>query len=138
MQTLIHILTAIAFAVHAVVGCCLHHVHMGADVSAVDSHHEESHCCHHHNHDQDASGHPAEDSQHDGPCDESSCAFQVEPLIRASEALLIVDCFTNISDDSTCLLIGVNRPCLCVPSFLTAFTHTDALSTRAVLQSWVV
>ncbi len=133
MQTLIHILTAIAFAVHAVVGCCLHHEHVRTETTSV-----QSHCCHHHNHDHAPSEQPAEDSQHGGPCDESLCTFQVEPLSRASEALLNLDCAPVMSDSATSLLNGVNGACLRVPLFVTATAHPDAQSLRAVLQSWIV
>jgi len=143
VRDLIHILTMVAFAVHAVVGCCLHHHHEANSAISVDdpdilSVRCRHHCAHHEDSRPVGDSHQERPSNDEPPCHESTCAFQAERLIRMNEIL------GSFQSDTFSLALPI--PSLtsdAVAGFprtpgTTEFLHTDAQSLRASLQVWLI
>lgn len=86
VQWVFSILTMVAFAVHAVLGCCVHHIH--ADVvngrSQVVAQLASNACCRHRVRTPEDSGDSGQPSN-SGPCEDVACSFQLEPAFRISE-----------------------------------------------------
>jgi hypothetical protein len=92
VQWVFSILTIVSFAVHAGLGCCVHHIH--ADVvngrSQVVAQLASHDCCRHRGStpenigDAENSGESGQPSD-SGPCEDVACSFQLEPAFRISE-----------------------------------------------------
>lgn len=150
MQLVVNILTMIAFAVHAVMGCCVHHVHAAAEAghsqTALQQHFVPQDCCHYHgditgtditgtySHNGEESGQPEES----GPCKDVSCAFSLEPAFRVSE---FVHSFASLmySPRGDVVIWAESLPASPM-KMAVDFCHfrLDSQTMRASLQCWLV
>jgi len=85
MNRLLHVVTIVAMAVHALGGCCVHHAHaesLSPDASATI----ETACpCEYHGH--SGQDEPAENPGDHGGCDEGPCTFLRPDAPTANELL---------------------------------------------------
>ena len=153
-HSIITILTTVAVALHAMLGCCVHHDH-----SCCDSHglaaviqHADADCSHdhdshgHHQHeDANSSGEDAENDrghqhQHDGGqphgCDEGDCSFTSVQRTSDLELMLTFSmwCQTLVDvthADAMDSLVALNLAAESPPDPL-----TDSGTARAISQVW--
>ena len=149
-HSIISILTTAAVALHAMLGCCAHHVHSCEShepglAFAVPAQLDE-HCNHGHDHHDDDDDSPSENGadgcghEHDGGqphgCDEGDCSFTSVQRSNDLELMLTFSMWcqtlgdiahTDVSDCQLSLHSAAETP----PD---AFTTSD--SARAVTQVW--
>ncbi|MEM8669281.1 MAG: hypothetical protein AAGG48_17290 [Planctomycetota bacterium] len=154
-HSIITILTTVAVAFHAMVGCCAHHDH-----SCCESHgltavvqHSDDHCdhghdhghdhTHHHHDDTDSSGENVGDDgghQHDGGqphgCDEGDCSFTSVQRSNDLELLLTFSMWCQAFDNAA----HADALDSLLPLHSAAETPSDPLSisgsARAISQVW--
>ena len=160
--TAINLLTLLAFSVHAVFGCCVHHQHDShseschtvkqavdcghSHIAKVDNNHDSvkhNGCCHD-EHSSTASelsvGHESQSAPCDGShdCKEPRCNFVAaapETLdVLGSGSLMIA----HVGDQLTFYQFSLSARSSCQRYFEAASPHSGALIYCALLQSWQI
>lgn len=145
MQWVISILTMVAFAVHAVMGCCIHHLHPDGKTEAsfvTEQQSLESHaCCRHF-----SNFGPLANSSNDGgpeqptqsaPCEDVACSFPLEPSFRISEFFpQVTSLFDSPGIDGSGWSRSMSAPQMTVAADCPPWY--DSQTVRASLQCWIV
>lgn len=114
MNHFFHVLTIVAVAVHAVVGCRIHHAHAGGSASDASAAMEAACPCERHGHSHQDE--PAEPHGNHGTCDEGRCMFLRPEKAGGKQLLSDVDGLPRLVSLATPPQAGQSRTATLGPS----------------------